>query len=84
MQYYVKTQPFGDFNYEPADIGWRSCKDELPPEGVSVPIGIDYNGEVITGYWKVHGEDLTWYSDTGGVEEVDQWFKLPEPLEGEG
>ena len=77
-----ETNSITDCYFEPVDIGWRWCKDELPPPFTRVVYDIDEDGEVELAS---HNNKGTWFDhETGNPVTVVQWCKLPEPLkEGE-
>jgi len=77
---YESSGRWNDVILEPVDIGWRSVDDELPDEHVSVAYDIDENGDILTAYYKRHGDAINWYDDMcGSIVEVEYWYKMPPP-----
>jgi len=85
QQYYIKTrevftpthiEEIFKHCFEPVDIGWRFCKDELPDEtgkywaktNCGVEDGFMFN--------RIEGE----FEKNPCLLDVVQWYKMPEPL----
>ena len=83
-QYYIKViGAWGGSNYEPVDIGWRWCKDELPEkeDWYIVVMRLGLSTIPTTACWFRDGK---WYSSvydsTPVINTPTQWCRLPEPL----
>lgn len=89
MEYYKKAKrvinerPEYEDYYEPVDIGWRLCKDELPEKPNIAYVVLNKHNCIElccideSGNW--------WNAETtADFPDVVQWCRLPEPLkEGE-
>ena len=69
-----------EYRFEPVDIGWRWCRDELPEED-GYYVACDKKGRIWQLYWD---GDFWWIAKTSHTKDILQWFKLPEPLKEEG
>jgi len=66
--------------YEPVDIGWRFCKDELPSEFGYYPI-IWNEDSYGMAYWT--GSEWKACTFHVCIDEIVQWYKMEEPLNDE-
>jgi len=75
MQYYKLNNNNGTNypSYEPVDIGWRYCKDELPEDEQEVITNLGAMCYLIA-------DDVWTFLQTRKTAEPVQWCKLPEPL----
>jgi len=80
-QYYkrvwVGDESIAHLHYQPVDIGWRFCKDELPSELGYYPIIWDEDSDGMA-FW--NGKEWKACTFHVCIDEIVQWYKMEERL----